>query len=108
MSTVVETATARDTITTKKELDEWKEKMARQRQRGGEPTQPPALDPKSYGRGGWQDAINLLVAFLKGIKDIMELLIGDRVPVQPAELFEKLFPEVEQNSTGQFLTSTTS
>src|SRR5664279_1135735 len=94
---MAETATLSDTITTKEELDEWKERIARQRRERGEPVRPPGLDPKNYRRGGWQDDVNLLVAFLKGIKNIMDLLIKYRVPEQPAALFAKLLPEVERN-----------
>lgn len=85
----------KDVITTKEELEEWKRKRAEQRQRGGEPERPTGLDPK--GKGGWQGDVNLLVAFLKGLKRLMEVLINDRVPEEPANRFKVVFPEVEQN-----------
>jgi hypothetical protein len=96
MSPQVETLVSdKDVITTKQELDEWKQKRAEQRQRGGEPEHPPGLDPK--GKGGWQGDVNLLVAFLKGLRNIMELLINQRVPEEPAKRFNQVFPDVEQN-----------
>jgi hypothetical protein len=96
MSPQVETLVSeKDVITTKKELDEWKERMAQQRQRGGEPAHPPALDPK--GKGGWQGDVNLLVAFLKGLQKLMERLIADRVPDDSAKRFNAVFPDVVQN-----------
>jgi hypothetical protein len=88
-------ALEKDVVTTKEELEEWKRKMAEQRRRGGEPEHPPALDPK--GKGGWQGDVNLLVAFLKGLRSLMELLIKDRVPEEVAARFNAVFPEVAQN-----------
>jgi len=96
MSPQVETLVSdKDVVTTKKELDDWKEARARQRQSGGQPEHPPALDPK--GKGGWQGDVNLLVAFLKGLRQLMEVLINDRVPDEVAKRFKAVFPDVEQN-----------
>jgi hypothetical protein len=97
MSPQVETLVSeKDVVTTKKELDEWKERMAEQRRRdGGEPEHPPGLDPK--GKGGWQGDVNLLVAFLKGLRKLMERLINDRVPDEAAKRFNAVLPEVVQN-----------
>jgi hypothetical protein len=94
-STVVETI--EDVVTTKEELERWKEKRARQRQRGGEPTHPPTLEPGRSRRGSWQGDVNLLVAFLKGLKRLMQLLIDQRVPDEPAKRFKAVFSDVEQN-----------
>jgi hypothetical protein len=78
----------KDVITTKEELERWQKERARQRQGGGEPTHPPTLDPSQSRRGSWQGDVNLLVAFLKGLKKLMELLINQRVPDEPAERFK--------------------
>lgn len=94
-STAVETID--DIVATKEELERWKEERARQRQRGGEPTHPPTLEPGQSRRGSWQGDVNLLVAFLKGLRNLMELLIDQRVPEEPAERFNAVFPDVEQN-----------
>lgn len=94
-STAVETID--DIVTTKEELDRWKEERARQRQRGGEPTHPPILAQDPSRRGGWQDDLNLLVAFLKGLKRLMRLLIDQRVPDEPAKRFQAVLSDVEQN-----------
>lgn len=96
MSPQVETLVSeKEIVTTKKELDEWKERMAEQRRRDGEPEHPPGLDPK--GKGGWQGDVNLLVAFLKGLRKLMERLINDRVPDEAAKRFNAVLPEVVQN-----------
>ncbi len=97
MATMVETATQHDVVTTKEELEAWKLAMARRRQGSGEPARPPALDPKRSGKGDWEDDINLLVAFLKGLRTIMDYLIKNRVPVGPDVLFGNEFSKVEQN-----------
>jgi hypothetical protein len=97
MPTDTATELEQDIVTTKEELEEWKRKRAEQRRRGGDPAKPPELDPKNYRRGGWQDDVNLLVAFLQGLKRLMRYLIDERVPEDASRLFAELFPEVEQN-----------
>lgn len=88
----------KDVVTTKEELEAWKAERAKNRPRGGEPTRPPELDPDPTRKSrDWEDDVNLLVAFLKGLKSLMKYLIDHRVPVEPAQLFASGFPEVEQN-----------
>jgi hypothetical protein len=81
-------------ISTKEDLERWREERARQRQRGGEPTPP--IDPRNYDQGSWQGDVNVLVAILKGLKVLMKLLI-DRIPEQPAARFNAVFDDVEQH-----------
>lgn len=93
---VADLVVEKDVVTTKEELEEWKRQRAGQRERGGEPTHPPSLEPGKYKGGDWEDDINLLVAFLKGLKRLMKYLIENRVPAGPAGLFNKVFPDIEQ------------
>jgi len=88
---------APDIVTTKEELEKWKEKRARQRGGDGEPTHPPHLESRNYKAGGWQDDVNLLVQFLKGLKTLMRFLIEHRVPEKPSRLFAECLDEVEEN-----------
>ena len=86
-----------DIVTTKEELEAWKKERAEKRQKGGQPVQPPHLDPKKSPRGGWQDDVNLLVEFLLGLKNLMRYLIEHRVPENPSKLFKSCFSDVEDN-----------
>jgi hypothetical protein len=99
MPTAVETE-VEDIVTTKEELEKWKAKRAKERQRGGTAVRPPYLDPKKYRRGDWQDDINVLVQFLQGLKTLMKFLIEHRVPENPSKLFASCFPDVEENVNG--------